>query len=297
MKHLGDEAKEAGKHTAVTSSREVLMIQAFNGASHIVNLAERTCTCLEFQDKKLPCRHAILGQEYNLESEVHLGDIYRMETYRGTYGTFMPPICIEDLHCSSDCPVPLIRRKSGRLKKKRREKKKKNLCMKRYSFCRSTDHNRRRCDQEIPPQGRCRDNDNNEDLDDSSTANSTIDNDTASSFAGFSDYHVNPESLGLSDSSSFSGEDATIFASNVNDQPEQFGHWNMGMNWNGRGGGRSGNGNENGNKNGGIRNISANEKEGMKMWVLMKIRLYKSTSLSEGRSTPISILSEKLSTH
>ena len=46
----------------------------------------------------------------------------------------MPPICIEDLHCSSDCPAPLIRRKSGRLKKKRREKKKKHLCMKRYSM-------------------------------------------------------------------------------------------------------------------------------------------------------------------
>ena len=134
-------------------------------------------------------------------------------------------------------------------------------------------------------------------MDDSSTANSTIDNDRESSFTGFSDYHVNPESPGLSDSSNFSGEDATVFASNVNDQAEQFGYWNIGMSWNGRGGDRSGNGNENRNKNGGIRNISANEKEGMKMWVLMKIRFYKSTSLSEGRSTAISILSEKLSTH
>ena len=99
-------------------------------------------------------------------------------------------------------------------------------------------------------------------MDDSSTANSTTDNDTESSFAGFSDYHINPESPGLSDSSSFSGGDVTLFASNVNDEAEQFGYWNMGMNWNGRDGGRGDNGNEDGNKNEGIRNVSANEKEG-----------------------------------
>lgn len=55
LKYIRGEAAVAGKHSSVKSSNDIIIVCAPNGASNIVNLSERTCTCLEFQDKKLPC--------------------------------------------------------------------------------------------------------------------------------------------------------------------------------------------------------------------------------------------------
>ena len=59
LEYLTEQIGEAVKYTAVNSSSNIVMVQASNMDSHIVKLNEGTCTCLEFQDRKLPCQHAI----------------------------------------------------------------------------------------------------------------------------------------------------------------------------------------------------------------------------------------------
>ena len=218
LEYLMEQTGEAGKYTAVNSSSNVVMVQAPNGDSHIVKLNEGTCTCLEFQDRKLPCQHAIRAcQEFNLEPEAYVAEMYEIDTYRSTYETFMPPICMEDLCRSSDCLAPPICRRSGRQKKKRQEKKrKKNSRMVRCSLCRSTDHNRRNCHQDIWPERGLRDSDNEDETSQSSsTESSSTESNTSevtftgfseSSFAGFSDHD---------DNAFFSTENNLLLASNT----------------------------------------------------------------------------------
>lgn len=82
LKYIRGETAVAGKHLSVKSSNDVIMVCAPNGASNIVNLSEGTCTCLEFQDKKLPYRHAILAcREFNLEPEVYASQVYSLNSY------------------------------------------------------------------------------------------------------------------------------------------------------------------------------------------------------------------------
>lgn len=104
------------------------MIYAPNRASNIVNLSEGTCTCLDFQDKNLPCRHAILAcREFNLEPEVYTSQVYSLNSYQNTYKIPMPPICLEDLESSLDCLLPLLSKRPGRPFKKCWERKKSKI--------------------------------------------------------------------------------------------------------------------------------------------------------------------------
>ncbi len=58
---------EKGRRDIVSSSTQnVALIRPFerftvlapHGTSHIMNLIDKSCTCLHFQDRKLLCRHA-----------------------------------------------------------------------------------------------------------------------------------------------------------------------------------------------------------------------------------------------
>ena len=118
--YISNELKEVGRYTALSSSSQVIMVQAPNGTSHIVDLEKQTYTCLDFQNKKLPCCHALRAcQEYNLEPESYIDRWYTLETYCHTYELPMLPIRMEDFDLSSHCFAPLIRKKSGRPKRKR----------------------------------------------------------------------------------------------------------------------------------------------------------------------------------
>lgn len=45
------------QHLALIRPFERFTVSAPQGTSHIVDLTNKTCTCMHFQDRKLPCRH------------------------------------------------------------------------------------------------------------------------------------------------------------------------------------------------------------------------------------------------
>lgn len=179
-----------------------------------------------------------------------MNQIYKMSTYRSTYETFMPLIRIEDLTSSSDCLAPLISRRSGRPKAKRQERKqKKNARISRCTFCKSRNHNRRRCDQDTQSEEGLRDSSDDDDDDSKSsfTLNKITENDdydfsanddtindftafpdlstsedVASSFADFSDTSANAiESSFAGFSDLLTDEDARVFDSEIDGENER----------------------------------------------------------------------------
>ena len=58
-KHICSEEMEASHYKLLSFSEEIAHVSTLSGVAHLVNLHEGTCTCLEFQDRHLPCRHAM----------------------------------------------------------------------------------------------------------------------------------------------------------------------------------------------------------------------------------------------
>ena len=158
------EVQEKGRRDTVSSSTQnVTLIRPFErftvlapqGTSHIVNLIDKSCTCLHFQDQKLPCRHATqVCREHNLEIEDYVSPIYTIETYRSLYSDnhAMPPIRVQDISISDYSLAPQIQKKKDRPQKKRlrREALKRGKRLQHCGVCRSTDHDRRCCDYSGP---------------------------------------------------------------------------------------------------------------------------------------------------
>lgn len=108
-----------------------------------------SCTCLEFQHRKLPCRHVMaVFKEQTLDPEDYTSQLYSVNTYRNIYleDYALDPIRIEDLKPSSRCRAPLIQKKSGRPQKKRLRKSLKQKKKQHCTICGSENHNRRQCD-------------------------------------------------------------------------------------------------------------------------------------------------------
>ena len=105
------EVQEKGRRDTVSSpTQNVALIRPFErstvlasqGTSHIVNLMDKSCTCLHFQDRRLPCRYATQVCRDSL--------IYSIETYRNLYldNHAMPPIRLQDLSSSGYSLAPKI---------------------------------------------------------------------------------------------------------------------------------------------------------------------------------------------
>lgn len=130
-------------------------VSAPQGISHIVNLEKGTCTCIHFQDRKLPCRHVCqVCREHNLEPENYASRIYTVDTYRAVYTDVyaMPPIRLQDLGDHPQCLAPQVQKRKGRPRKKRLRKEalKPGKRPKHCRVCQSTEHDRRRCDYSGP---------------------------------------------------------------------------------------------------------------------------------------------------
>lgn len=58
-KYIRLEEMEASRYKLISFSEGIAHVSTPSGAAHLVNLHEGTCTCLEFQNCQLPCRHAM----------------------------------------------------------------------------------------------------------------------------------------------------------------------------------------------------------------------------------------------
>ena len=118
-----------------------------DSSSHIVDLKEMECSCGEFQEYLIPCRHAVaacLWQGDDLYDYIHAW--CSIKAYRATYSHHMHPIREEDLvEEHSNCNAPQLSKQRGRPKKTRYrgggEGRRAMVC----SYCKEKGHNRRSC--------------------------------------------------------------------------------------------------------------------------------------------------------
>jgi hypothetical protein len=74
------------------------------GKSSAVDLMSEKCSCGEFQDLKLPFRHAIAAIAYGRYSiGAYINDVYMQKTYYDTYKASFPPIDTRDLEMDKNC--------------------------------------------------------------------------------------------------------------------------------------------------------------------------------------------------
>ena len=112
---------EALCHKLISFSKRIAHVSTPSGAAHLVNLHESTCICLEFQDRYLPCCHAMaVCKDQVLEPEEFTSSIYTVDNYRNVYSEnfALDSIWVEDLENSASCLTPLVqKKKAGDLKK------------------------------------------------------------------------------------------------------------------------------------------------------------------------------------
>lgn len=86
---------------------------------HIVDLQLLTCTCLKFQDFKIPCEHGLcfirtLGKEWM----DFVDKIYFISSYQTLSNTSIIPVRISTLKLSDNIAPPSFAKKIGRPKKR-----------------------------------------------------------------------------------------------------------------------------------------------------------------------------------
>ena len=122
----------------------------------MVDLTNKTYTCMHFQGRNLPCSHACqVCQEHNLDLESYVSPVYTIKTYRSLYldRHAMRPIRLQDLPSDAHRLAPMIQKGKSRpcRKRLRREALKRGKRPKHCQICRSTEHDCRRCDYSGPP--------------------------------------------------------------------------------------------------------------------------------------------------
>ena len=133
-----------------SDNNQAMVIASKDGHQRIVNLIDKTCTCLDFQDRGIPCRHACaVCTQYCRNAEDYIDStIYSVSTYRSTYERPLPPFLSDNLSTDDNCKAPNQLTLRGRppTKRKRRDEQHRTRINK-CSYCHSSEHNRRTCRQ------------------------------------------------------------------------------------------------------------------------------------------------------
>lgn len=97
-----------GRNYIPSDDDQGMVISGKDGHHRIVNLALKTCTCLEFQDQGIPCRHACaMCTEYYHDAEQSVDmTVYSLQTYRETYERSLAPFLSEELSSDDDSGAP-----------------------------------------------------------------------------------------------------------------------------------------------------------------------------------------------
>ncbi|KAJ4910419.1 hypothetical protein Rs2_05040 [Raphanus sativus] len=135
-------------------------VQDLRGASFVVSLTDRSCSCFEFQKLSIPCSHAIAAAlKANVRVEGLVGDVYTIGYLKAAYAEHVsPPVELntsnqlaDDIAAISLHP-PVTRRPPGRPRKKRffsRGEVKMKKTLRYCSRCKGIGHNRATCKQAI----------------------------------------------------------------------------------------------------------------------------------------------------
>ena len=144
-----------------------------SGRQFTVTLSKNHCTCLHFQDLKIPCQHAIaVAREFGLDAEDFIDDAYTVQTFRDTYYNKITPedagddetpsvlvakcLDLEGLKKHKIYPPP-VNRTAGRPQQARRQRGKRTGHNKRQyacSKCGAVSHRAGECTTVEAGQGR-----------------------------------------------------------------------------------------------------------------------------------------------
>jgi hypothetical protein len=120
LEQCGKEARECTAHYAGDGLYEV----ECSYGTFVVDLAHRTCGCMQWHMIGIPCPHAISAILHNSSKlEQYLHQYYSVENYRKAYDPMIYPMPSEDQWVrtgQNEVDPPIIRPTPGRPKKIRR---------------------------------------------------------------------------------------------------------------------------------------------------------------------------------
>jgi hypothetical protein len=98
-------------YTAVASSQEQFTV--FNkSVGYVVDLNARTCSCLDWQDLQLPCRHALAAIAITSRPiNDFVPPAYHISTYKQIYTGVTMPLELRDLDNFDQCNAPAAKRR------------------------------------------------------------------------------------------------------------------------------------------------------------------------------------------
>ena len=114
----------ARQYSVICSNKSTALVYENHKArdqGYTVDLAAGSCSCKDFQDIQIPCRHAMAAiQEfkYAIDDFVHEG--YFITSYKAAYKSSFLPIDMANLSDDSDCEACNIRPRRGRIPRKRK---------------------------------------------------------------------------------------------------------------------------------------------------------------------------------
>lgn len=154
LEQCGKEAREFTAHYAGDGLYEV----ECSYGTFVVDLAHRTCGCMQWDMTGIPCPHAISTISHNSSKpKQYLHQYYSVENYKKAYNPMIYPVPSEDQWVRTgqdEVDPPIIRPTPGRPKKIRRrgpDEPKNPYCIRkggvtmRCSKCRVVGHNARTC--------------------------------------------------------------------------------------------------------------------------------------------------------
>jgi hypothetical protein len=98
-----------------------MVIRNTSAEQFVVDIERRTCTCLDWQDRRIPCEHAICFMRHvQIAPETYIDRCYYFSSYQEMYKGSFRIISMYDLECDTTTHGPV---KEGPVKKGRPSKK------------------------------------------------------------------------------------------------------------------------------------------------------------------------------
>src|ERR1700742_3809372 len=114
MAYYKKELQDSSKYLVILQEREnqvalVYLASAADPDTRLVYLKARKCSCLAFQDHKIPCRHAIAtARFFGVDPLLLIADFYQISAYREQYRYSLKPVLISELEPDGYTQPPLI---------------------------------------------------------------------------------------------------------------------------------------------------------------------------------------------
>lgn len=123
------ELEESNQYLVTPQERENMVALAYRANpgdqnTRLVQLKARRCTCLAFQDHKIPCRHAIaVCRFFNTKPEKYIAKFYEISEYREQYKYSLLPVLLDDLEPDGVTKPPPYAPSRGRPAQKRMKRR------------------------------------------------------------------------------------------------------------------------------------------------------------------------------